>query len=144
MTQSPLGNVAAARENVGLIGLNASYSAEALLDSRHDKILHTLITWGWANQSDGDVQAPTGYFALMEVPDGDSQWQSVVEECRVSLRLDTSDRDTVPAPGWYILQETDQGIKYTFETRNQLHAEFLDKALVEEYGTWAYEGDGAP
>lgn len=34
-------------------------------DCPRDEVLDVMVTEGWANQSDGNVEAPTGHFAMV-------------------------------------------------------------------------------
>ena len=54
-------------------------------DTARDEMLHYLCTSGWANESDGDVQAPTGCF-----------WRISVTERELDEVVGVFDRGIVP------------------------------------------------
>lgn len=135
-------NIAVRSRNCGIIGLSASAPrAAALLESRYDKIVDGLVMADWSNASNGDVESPTGAYALIEINSRDDrEFWSAVESVKQDLLLTESDHDTVPAPGWYISQRTSSGILYTFEFENETYAREVYSLLENEYAAWCGEG----
>lgn len=112
------------------------------LASQHDDTFKEICIEEWGNQSDGNVEAPTGYFWLVEVADGsvDNQWQSFMES--VQSELEKYDATFVnPDPGWYVVVQDNNGIWFVHECASELDARRLFSNLAESYNEWAGDDD---
>jgi hypothetical protein len=98
-----------------------------------DEYLHRMAQDGWANESFGDVEAPTGYVyrisnAATEIPEIFGAFGPVVEG----------------VVGDFLVQETDLGFVYAypFDSEAQLREHY--DALEREYDRWASQDEDAP
>ena len=44
-----------------------------------ESIMQALITAGWNNKSNGDVESPTGHYAVVEIPKDDNELADMVD-----------------------------------------------------------------
>jgi hypothetical protein len=110
------------------------------LASQHDDTFKIICQEGWSNDSSGNVEAPTGYFWLVECPDGsiDNQWQSLLENVQSELE-NYGQTYITPDPSWYVVIQDNQGIWFVYQALTQVGAERAFYNLCEEYNKW--EGD---
>lgn len=90
-------------------------------DSPRDEVLHLLCTWEWANESDGNVEAPTGYFWRIGITEAE------LPEITDVLRSCTDERpilDTLLDPallrsliGSYLVTEDTEGFVHVLDCR---------------------------
>lgn len=88
-------------------------------------LMQTAITQGWANQSDGDVESPTGYFARVEIG---ADW----EEMRDALEYD-GDK---PKDGHYCVVEDSNGSVWIDGPYGEIYAEQWFARNEAAYGVW--------
>lgn len=79
------------------------------MKSALESVMQYIITAGWNKISDGDVNAPTGHFAIVEVPTNNNELADIVDAIR-----DEADGNEIVAlctapRGWYLVVENDQG-----------------------------------
>jgi len=93
---------------------------------RHDSLFREIITAGWAVKSDGNVEAPTGAFSLVEIPDTTGE----LTEMRDAITCDENRPPDEyqfltawPSAGWYFVTENSLG---------QVSRWMLDKARAEK------------
>lgn len=88
----------------------------------------TIVTDGWANQSDGHVDAPTGAFALI-----------ILEPAEVDADFlatwDLTSADVTP--GYYLEQQDQQGNTSVTEFDTEWEARAAYTALEQQYQEWA-------
>ncbi len=70
-----------------------------------DNTFKTIITAGWNVKSDGDVQSPTGHFALVEIPLHAGELAEMLDACD----LDPT-QHAIPMEGWYVVRENNDGL----------------------------------
>lgn len=90
------------------------------------RTFRAIVTAGWANESDGNVEAPTGHFAYV-----------TIEENEVSDVLDAIgfDEDFAPIfPGAFIVMEDSDGNTELIEFSSNALAAF--RALQRDYAIW--------
>lgn len=79
-------------------------------DSPRDEVLHQLATSGTWGQDSGDVQAPTGWFAEIDLDTSDFaalriEFPQLLEDSGLGL----TDADMAPLTGFFIVQEHHDG-----------------------------------
>jgi hypothetical protein len=102
------------------------------LDARYDNLFKTIVSSGWSEQSDGDVESPQGYFAVVEIPYSEAERQDMANACDLGW-----DHEDWPDPGWYVTTETDRGLIWVYEFASSIGAHRRYDALVKDYGDWA-------
>jgi hypothetical protein len=106
--------------------------------SKHDNLFKELITAGWCVKSDGNVEAPTGYFSITEIPDHHGE----LVEMRDAITCD-ADRapdeyqflDNWPESGWYFTTENSDGIIYVYKVDKVSANRFFDE-YSRQYSAW--------
>lgn len=100
--------------------------------SARDSILHYMAISDWANASDGNVEAPTGYFWRIsntpaDVQQGNTEFSSLLEEWLTdSPEVTDSPALRAELVGHFLLVETDQGFVevYSYATEAELLKEY--------------------
>lgn len=89
--------------------------------------LQRVVTAGWANQSDGNVEAPTGHFAKIIIEPN---------ELNELVNAVFDGEDCLLGAGYYLLTEDSDGnaLVEQFAERTPLHAEY--NRLVSDYAHW--------
>lgn len=105
----------------------------------YDNSFKQIISGGWAQQSDGNVEAPTGFFALIPISredlkrEGGSLWDAIFNEDDYSRSLE------VPRPGYYVTTENEQGIIWVYRYSDLNSASAMYDKLEDEYLKWDAE-----
>lgn len=106
-------------------------------DCARDEVLDAMVTEGWANQSDGNVEAPTGHFAM--VCNSEAELDEVVhafDEVITSLDLGPL-RDDSQLVGNYIVRTNNQG----FVSVEEFETPSLCESAYAELQSAFYEWD---
>jgi hypothetical protein len=96
-----------------------------------DAYLHDMAVNGWANESFGDVEAPTGYVWLIS--------NSAAEMLEVTQTFGPAPRNAV---GHFVLIEDSNGFVSVFDHSTNTGAGTLFRALEAEYSAWLDTEDG--
>lgn len=101
-----------------------------------ESVVQAIITAGWSNQSDGDVDAPTGHFAIVEVPALDKELADMVDAL-----LDTVDGEEVVAlctaeRGHYMVVETSEGQVHITGPFKEAPAKFWFLSMQKTLEEW--------
>lgn len=89
-----------------------------------------IVTAGWANMSDGEVEAPTGHFAFINIEPAElAELTSAV--------FDDDASASIIYPGSYILIEDSHGNATLMEYRLKSKALEVLRHLMREYALWA-------
>jgi hypothetical protein len=98
-------------------------------------VFRSIITAGWNVKSDGDVEANTGHFAIVEIPEHEGERNQM----RDAVFLDELDPaevfDTIQA-GWYFVVENSQGNVSFVQAKNEADAYRLFQTAEAEYAEW--------
>jgi hypothetical protein len=94
----------------------------------YDSLFKDLITAGWNVSSDGHVEAPQGFFAIVEIPSHPGELRDMMEA------LDSMDYDW-PEAGWYFTVENSDGIIFVYRV-DKAAAEILFEAYAKAYAEW--------
>ncbi len=99
-------------------------------DSLRDEYLHGMSLDGWSSERSGEVDAPTGWFALMI-----NEAQDIAE---IADAFGPPVRGII---GNFILSESSQGFAYVavYDTADEARLAFA--ALNVEYGEWLDASD---
>lgn len=93
--------------------------------SNDERTLDGLVTAGWANASDGDVESPTGHFALIDL---------TTEREAMAELLD--DDEILPDPAWYVVIVDTIGNRYVESHRTEGDATIRYNDLERAYLAW--------
>lgn len=103
-------------------------------------VFRSIITAGWNVKSDGDVEANTGHFAIVEIPEHDGER----DQMREAVFMDELDEaevfDRIPT-GWYLVVEDSQGNVTYSQTANRDEAFRLFQTSEAKYAEWAGDGE---
>lgn len=108
--------------------------------NNHDavtRVLHQMSMDGWANESDGDVQAPTGWFAYMinDAADRDSLVDAFAD---VMADKDVTVEEVM---GAWLLMEDNYGFKSAVDYGTEHAVRQMYGLLSREYQLWAGDVD---
>jgi hypothetical protein len=111
-------------------------------DNARDEFLYDMTLNGWANESSGDSESPTRWFALVIIERAElaEVWAALDDSRRAMVSARESAGDLV---GSFIVSTDSQGFVYveSFDTADLARAEYA--ARDAEYGEWIGEEDDA-
>lgn len=118
---------------------HANFLADSKYIPNHDEIFRQIISTGWAVKSNGDVDSPSGYFAVVEIP-GDT---GSLAEMRDAVEPHGEYRYLTnwPDPGWYVTLENELGQIFVYKTGSQITAMGEYYRLEADYERWMGESD---
>lgn len=99
-------------------------------NSARDELLYAMTLDGWANESDGNVEAPTGFFARISNDPQD------VPSIRDAFPNETKGMANSTMVGHFLMKENSQGFVYvtTYPDSVSLIRDF--RALEAEFSEW--------
>lgn len=105
---------------------------------QHDGLFREIITAGWAVKSDGNVEAPSGAFSIVEIPDHTGE----LIEMRDAITCDENrppDQyqflDAWPKAGWYFVTENSIGQVYRAKLSKE-QAEEMYRLYEAVFADW--------
>lgn len=108
-------------------------------DSPRDQVLHAMAQQGWANESDGNVEAPTGWFC--RISNALDDVVSIIDAFGLeALEIDPN-FDFSEVIGHFLLVEDDQGFISVFEFESEWHAANAFIAQQRAYLEWLGSSD---
>lgn len=108
-----------------------------LLHEKYDAQFKQLVTALWSVKSDGEVEAPTGFFALVEIPEGSYEFKDMVDSVGLDEYYDDEGKPSgVAKAGWYVTQENEYGIIFVYEFKNKGAADVAYNELTSIYEGW--------
>lgn len=116
--------------------------------SARDDILHFLCLSDWAEESDGNSEAPTGYFWRIsnraeDVNQSNTEFNSIMDEW-LDFNKEVTDSPELRAElvGHFIVQGMDSGFVYvgTYSTEEAMMDVFTD--MQNEFSKWDDEENG--
>ena len=123
---------------------NAYADQGKLLSSKYDNLFKAIVSGGWCVKSDGNVEAPSGYFALTEIPSHPGEFQEMMDALNAGEPASMQHKaEDFPTPGWYVSMELNTGLIYVVEYPSRPSAEKTYQELNENFTNWATE-DEAP
>lgn len=98
-----------------------------------EAVLQAMVAGAWANESDGDVEAPTGYFARIsnseaELAEVEQAFSDVIEAYGME--------DTRELVGHFLVVQNDQGFVYITSYENPIELTRDYQALQDAYAQW--------
>lgn len=115
------------------------FDGRRLLAGKYDRLFKSIVSSGWANESDGNVESVTGYFALIEIPSNIGELQEMQHAVDESSLIE----DEWPESGWYTCYENSDGLIFVFEWRNEAAARDWYSKQEELFGRWDLEENGS-
>lgn len=115
--------------------------------SARDSILSFLCVDGWANESTGNVEAPTGFFSRIsnepaDVQQENTEFTSIMEQW-LEQNPEVTDSPELRSElvGHYIVQSMDSGFVYVYkyETEREMLGAYND--MEREYFLWDGQSD---
>lgn len=99
-------------------------------DNSRDALLHVMSLEGWANESGGNVECATGYYARIS---NDRQDIESIRDAFPSESSDVSDADMV---GHFLYQENSQGFVFVSEYPDSVSLIRDFRILEREFSEW--------
>jgi hypothetical protein len=112
--------------------MNNADISNNLQPDKYDALFKEIVLAGWATRSDGNVDSPTGYFAVVEIPDHLHE----LAEMRDAVDPDSSLVTDWPESGWYVTVENSDGLIWVFRAGSQLQADTAYDEQVLAYADW--------
>jgi len=118
------------------------YKSLGKYSSARDDLLHYLSVNGWANDSDGNVEAPTGYFweianGPADVHSSNTEFNSLIEEwLQQNPEVTDSEELRSELVGEFILTENNQGFISVYKCSNALELNVRMLSLTQEFFEW--------
>lgn len=112
-----------------------------LLDSKYDSLFKTIVTAQWNVKSDGNVESPSGFFALVEIPLSFSERFEMMRAVEDAIDAESAFLLGNMDGGWYLTQEDNNGIIYVYQMETELQAQRFYKDLERTYADWENEAD---
>lgn len=103
----------------------------------HYQILLTLCSAGWANESDGNVEAPTGYFWRISLSHSEIfGWPGGAKDCFADEIPNATDDDWKKIIGHWICAEDSNGFFYATRQDDEYSAQKVFADLTREFSEW--------
>lgn len=99
-----------------------------------EAVLQAMVTGGWANEKDGEVEAPTGHFA--RVSNSEAELSEVVEAFEDVITAYDMD-DTKELIGHFLVREDDAGFVHVTEYDDEVSLTRDFQQLQDDYSLWA-------
>lgn len=118
------------------------YNPLGKYSSARDDLLHYMCTNGWANDSDGNVEAPTGYFweisnTAEDVSVNNGEFNSLIKEW-LEDNPEVTDSGILRAElvGNFIVTENDQGFISVYRCSDELELNVRMLSLAQDFFEW--------
>src|SRR5688572_2573264 len=100
------------------------------LGSQWDNLFKEIVMEGWCVKSDGNVEAPTGYFSITEIPSREEE----LNEMKAAFEKEWL--GNWPPSGWYITVEDNAGFMYAYPTNGERQAYQIYNRLTQIFSAW--------
>lgn len=108
------------------------------LDSWYDRSFRNIAESEWGVSSDGDVESPTGYFWLVEIPEHAGERAEMFTACEVGRDWDDGVYQyPEPVPSWYLVTTDSNGLWWVYEADSEEAAKQVYLELEQAYATWS-------
>jgi len=104
------------------------------MKTRTENAFQALITEGWANESTGEVDAPTGHVAIIDMSTERTMMAQVLAE---TDEEDPGALIETIRPGWYVVVEDSQGNVDVTGPVSEAEAQHALEQAEVEYGNWS-------
>lgn len=105
-----------------------------LLHEQYDGLFKTIVSSEWGERSSGNVESPSGYFALVEIPSSEGERHEMVEALEVGEFI-------LPDPGWYLTIENNGGLIWVHQYQSHYSAQREYNKLERLYVAWDTDED---
>lgn len=111
-----------------------------------DNILHFMATCDWANDSFGDVEAPTGYvWRISNTRDdifgcfdqGNSELDSLIEDQLKAYDIEDTPEFRSSLVGYFLVMEDSNGLVFVLQFPTEQDLLSVYSTLQDEYEAWA-------
>lgn len=103
-----------------------------MMNSTKETAFRTLVTAGWANVSDGDTKATTGFFAMIDMTTERPMMTQVLVEAGIEPQV----IDRIES-GWYMVTENDDGLIFIAGPQQENRVSQWYEAKAAEYAAWS-------
>jgi hypothetical protein len=115
-------------------------------DSDRDNILHFMCEAGWANESFGDVEAPTGYVwritnAPADVQQSNTEITSLIEDQLAAYGIEDSPEFRSSLVGNFLVYEDSSGFVSVLKAPSEHALVVQFNATRERYEAWLGDED---
>lgn len=126
-----------------MVRQNRYMEQSKLLHNKYDALFKHIIGAEWCVKSDGNVESPSGYFALVEIPSHTGEFAEMLDAINTGLpeSMQFPEEDW-PEPGWYVTMETEAGTIWVASYPSKSIAEQTYQTLAKHYNEWATEDEG--
>ena len=97
-----------------------------------DNAFKAIISNGWANETDGNVEAPMGFFAIIDLTTEREQITEILAEYELDGAMEHIE------PSWYITTEDTRGF-LSYERSTEIAAKEWFKQMQKRYYKWSEE-----
>lgn len=111
--------------------MNSHLRLSSVVRSHYDPLFKAIITAGQARDTDGEVDSPTGHFALIEIP----EYLHELAAMRDEVDPDSSLTNDWPESGWYFATENSDGVITVYKGKHHTVANAFAAARTD-YGEW--------
>lgn len=114
-----------------------------MVASEYDGLFKSIITAGWNTESDGNVESPYGFFALVELPAHEGEFTELAEAVFEDDTEAIEQLRNLPR-GWYFTMENSDGLIWVYEMIGELSAKHIfanRQAAFHEAWTDGIEGE---
>lgn len=112
-----------------------------LLHDKYDPLFKEIVGSSWCVRSSGNVEAPSGFFSVTEIPDNVHELDDMRDALIERLEGTFDDLAAWPAPGWYVTVENSDGIIFVYEVRDEVEANFQFANLEDQFDVWSDAGN---
>lgn len=102
----------------------------AEMPARYDSVFKAIVGSDWPDDRSGNVESPSGYFALLYIPEDDEP-----EHDTFKTELPIWDSNC-PHAGWYITTEDGCGTIWAYSMPEEWEARRAFDALEADYDAW--------
>jgi hypothetical protein len=101
-------------------------------------VFRSIANAGWGVKSDGDVEAPVGYFTLVEIPSHDGE-RAEMRDAVFGENLDEEAIFDKVEAGWYIVTQSSTGNIFVNPCKDEVEANKRYSNLEEGYSEFVGE-----
>ncbi len=106
-----------------------------LMEAKYDNLFKSIITAGWNVTSDGHVESPQGFFAVVEIPANFAEFNDLVDAVDPDSEFESDDW---PEPGWYFTVENSDGLIRVYKSTQRRASAAFQEALGS-FAAWEAE-----
>lgn len=107
------------------------------------EVFKSIVNAGWGVKSGGEMESPSGFFTVVEIPSHDGERTEMREAVFSEDAAGAALYDSVE-PGWYFVEQTTQGITDYGRCKNKRYAYarfHLCEGIYNEWSNHVRAGD---